>query len=179
MDQKDDLLIQKIQAGDKEAIKTLYLKHEPYWFRICLRYGHHREEAQDIFQEGVAKVFQMLGKFNSDRGTFTSWSNKVIVNEALKYLKKHQWQKSFEDLNLCNENRLESETIIEKITAKDLIAMVQKLPFGYRVIFNMYEIEGYSHREIAEKLNISIGTSKSQLFKAKKVLQEQLKLLFS
>ena len=114
------------------------------------------------------KVFEALDKFDAERGTFANWSNRVIVNEALKYLKKHQWQQTFEDIEMATGRADVSENILEKITAKELTALIQQLPLGYRVVFNMYEIEGYSHKEIAETLNISVGTSKSQLSKAKK-----------
>lgn len=175
---QDQLLIKEILGGKREAAASLYAQHERYWFRLCLRYGRDRSEAQDIFQEGVVKVFEALDKFDAERGTFANWSNRVIVNEALKYLKKHQWQQTFEDIEMATGRADVSENILEKITAKELTALIQQLPLGYRVVFNMYEIEGYSHKEIAETLNISVGTSKSQLSKAKKTLREQLKVLF-
>lgn len=178
MEQEDHQLIREIRAGNKAATKKLYERHEPYWFRLCLRYGRNRSDAQDILQEGVVKVFQVLDKFDPGRGSFKGWSNKVIVNEALKYLKAHQWQESFEDLESIAEKPEEPEITDEKITAKELVKLIQQLPFGYRMVFNMHEIEGYSHQEIADTLNISVGTSKSQLSKAKKALQQQLKLLF-
>ena len=178
MNQDDELLIKKILGGNQAASKTLYERHESYWFRICLRYARNRTEAQDIFQEGVVKVFQVIGKFNGEKGSFKAWSNKVIVNELLKYLKKNQWQQSFDTLDTLEEKNIGSVDILDKITAKELIQLIQKLPFGYRMVFNLYEIEGYSHREIAEQLNISVGTSKSQLSKAKKALRQQLKTLF-
>lgn len=156
----------------------MYEQHESYWFRICLRYGRNRTDAQDIFQEGVGKVFQVLDQFDEARGSFEAWSNRVIVNEALKYLKKNQWQASFEELENIEP---EVEWPLEEgpdISAKALTQMIQQLPFGYRVVFNMYEIEGYTHREIATYLGISVGTSKSQLSKAKRTLQQQLKQLF-
>ncbi len=175
---QDQLLIKEILRGKREAAASLYAQHERYWFRLCLRYGRNKSEAQDIFQEGVAKVFERLDKFDVERGTFANWSNRVIVNEALKYLKKHQWQQTFEDIETVGNRADVSEDILEKITAKELTALIQQLPLGYRVVFNMYEIEGYSHKEIAETLNISVGTSKSQLSKAKRTLREQLKVLF-
>lgn len=175
---QDQLLIKKILNGKREAAASLYARHETYWFRLCLRYGRNRAEAQDIFQEGVGKAFEVLNKFDAERGTFANWSNRVIVNEALKYLKKHQWQQTFEDIDSATNTADVSESILEKITAKELTALIQKLPLGYRLVFNMYEIEGYSHKEIAETLNISVGTSKSQLSKAKRMLREQLKVLF-
>lgn len=175
---EDQLLIKQILKGKREAAASLYARHETYWFRLCLRYGRNKAEAQDIFQEGVVKVFDALDKFDTERGTFANWSNRVIVNEALKYLKKHQWQQTFEDIEVAGNTADMSENALEKITAKELTALIQELPLGYRVVFNMYEIEGYSHKEIAETLNISVGTSKSQLSKAKRMLREQLKVLF-
>jgi RNA polymerase sigma-70 factor (ECF subfamily) len=101
-----------------------------------------------------------------------------LIHEILKSLKKNQWQESFEDLDSTNINFDWNGEIIEKITAKELTEMIQNLPFGFRIIFNMYEIEGYSHREIAGELNISVGTSKSQLSRAKKAFQHKIQMLF-
>lgn len=178
MIQDDQQLVQQILSGKSAASKRLYERHETYWFRLCLRYGRIRSEAQDIFQEGVIKVFRGLERFDAAKGSFQAWSNRVMVNEALKYLQKNQWQQSFEDLEAADAEPDISENILGKITVKELIEIVQQLPAGYRVIFNMYEIEGYSHREIAEAMNISIGTSKSQLSRAKKILQQKIKILF-
>ncbi len=178
MHQKDPQLIRMTQAGDQAATTQLYERYESYWFRICLRYGRNRAEAQDIFQEGTVRLFQVLGKFDAERGAFKSWSSKVIVNAALNYLKKYQWQQSFEDLEMAGREVDESADILGKLSVKELIEVIQKLPSGYRVVFNMHEIEGYTHHEIAETLNISVGTSKSQLSKAKKMLRQKLSLLF-
>ena len=178
MNQNDQSLITKIKKGDKVAINQLYQRHKSYWFRICLRYGRNRDEAQDLFQDGVAKVFQEIKKFDEKRGRFNGWSNRVLIHEILKYLKKNQWQESFEDLDSSDINFDWNGEIVEKITAKEIIEMIQTLPFGYRIVFNLYEIEGFSHREIARELNISIGTSKSQLSRAKKLLRSKIELLF-
>ena len=178
MNQNDQSLIIKLKKGDKVAINQLYQRHKSYWFRICLRYGRNRDEAQDLFQDGVAKVFQEIKKFDEERRTFKAWSNKVLIHEILKSLKKNQWQESFEGLDSSDINFDWNGEIVEKITAKELTEMIQNLPFGFRVVFNMYEIEGYSHREIAEELNISVGTSKSQLSRAKKTLQHKIQMLF-
>lgn len=176
---KDDLvLIQKIMAGDKAAMQLLYEQHERHWFRLCLRYGKNRSEAQDILQEGLIMVFRDLGQFDAERGAFSTWSNRVMVNAALRFLKKHQWQQSFEDLETADTESDISQSILGKITAKELTQVIQQLPSGYRIIFNMFEIEGYSHQEIADALNISVGTSKSQLSKAKKALRQKLEILF-
>lgn len=174
----DHNLIVQVQAGERIAIKKLYDLNETYWFRLCLRYAKNRSEAQDIFQEGVTKVFHNIQKYDPSKGNFNGWSNRVIVNEALKYLKKHHWQHTFEDLDGVQNQISDTEDILGKITTKELVEVIQKLPTGYRVIFNMYVLEGYSHKEIAAELNISLGTSKSQLSKARKALQQKIKILF-
>ena len=178
MTQDDQLLIKHSLSGDSTATKKLYERYEAYWFRLCLRYGRNRGEAQDIFQEGTIRVFQVLDKFDAERGGFKGSSNRVIVNSALQYLRKYQWQQSFSDLSEAKGEMDWGETILDKITAKELIEIIQQLPLGYRIVFNMYEMEGYKHREIAKTLGISVGTSKSQLFKAKKLLQQKLRVLF-
>ena len=178
MNKSDQTLIKKILKGDTAASKLLYMRYEQSWFQICLRYGRNRSEAQDILQEGVLQLFKVLNKFNAERGVFKSWSSKVIVNAALQYLKRNQWQQSFEDLSIVENKADWSVQIMEKISAKELTLIIQTLPSGYRFVFNMYAIEGYSHREIAETLNISIGTSKSQLSKAKRLLRAKLKVLY-
>lgn len=160
------------------ALDQLYHRHKSYWFRICLRYASERVEAEDIFQEAVVKVFKELKKFNPVKGSFMAWSNKVLVHEILKSLKRHQWKHVWSDENSNQNLSSWNGQILEGITAKELTEVIQSLPLGYRVVFNMYEIEGYKHHQIAEALGISIGTSKSQLSRAKKILQKKIYLLF-
>jgi RNA polymerase sigma factor (sigma-70 family) len=171
-------LIQNIRKGSQSAATSLYEGYEAYWFRICLRYARNRSEAQDIFQEGAVLVFRYLDKFDETKGEFKNWSAKIMVNAALQYLRKFQWQHSFEDLEMAETTMDDTENILGKLSMKELISIVQQLPTGYRVIFNMYEIEGYNHPEIAEAMHISVGTSKSQLAKAKKALRQKLNTLF-
>lgn len=176
--QDDSILIKKILSGERRAERDLYEKYKRRWFRLCLRYGNSRHEAEDILQDGLSYVFKDLHQFNAERGAFLYWSNRVIINAALRYLKKNQWQKSFADLGEMREEPGKSDFIIEKISAKELTAVIQKLPLGYRVVFNLYVIEGFTHPEIAAQLDISVGTSKSQLSKAKRYLRKQLAVLF-
>lgn len=179
MNLEDQLLIKRSLKGDEKAIEMLYTRHKQYWFGICLRYASNRFEAHDVFQEAVSSVFEKLNQFKPQKGSFKAWSNRIFVNAAFLYLKKHQWQQSFKDLDLVEDEMDMSESTLGKITAKELTQLIQQLPFGYRVVFNMREIEGYSHYEIAQILGISIGTSKSQLFKAKKALRAKLKFCFN
>ena len=140
-------LIDSILRGDKTAMEKLYHQYERYWFRTCLRYSRNRSEAQDIMQEGVIMVFRDLQQFDPSRGAFKSWSNRIMINAALRFLKKHQWQLSFEDLMAINKVHSFDQRTVENLSAKEIIKVIQQLPSGYRLVFNMYEIEGYSHRE--------------------------------
>jgi RNA polymerase sigma-70 factor (ECF subfamily) len=175
----DNEIIQKILSGNRQAERLLYDNYRQFWFRLCLRYGRNKTEAEDILQEGLLYIFRDLKQFNADRGQFKSWSARVLVNAALRYLKKNQWQQSFADLEVITSEATINNDILERISAKELTQVIQKLPSGYRVVFNMYAIEGFSHREIAEHLNISISTSKSQLFKARRALKQHLEVLFA
>lgn len=171
---EDNHLISKILLGEKWAEQQLYERHERRWFRLCLRYGKNRVEAMDMLQEGLIAVFKDLYQFDSKRGTFEHWSNRVMVNAALRFLKKNQWQQTFVDLESVENEPEISEDALDKIAAKELIQLIHQLPLGYRIVFNMFVIEGFSHKEIAEHLNITTSTSKSQLSKAKKALRQKL-----
>lgn len=173
-----ELLIAQVKKGNQPAATQLYEQQKSYWFRICLRYAKNRDEAQDVFQDGVTKIFEKINTFQATKGSFNAWSNKVLIHEVLRSLKKHQWQNSFSSVEGYENEAYEHDFAIERISAKELTEVIQALPLGYRIVFNMYEIEGYSHKEIAEALNISTGTSKSQLSRAKKVLQNEIVKLF-
>ncbi len=141
---------------------------------ICLRYARNRMEAEDMLQEGLISIFKELKQYDPSKAGFSSWSNKVMVNAALQYLRK--WKKLDFDKNVDDYENFKTgeENVFDKIGAKELTALVQELPDGYRAVFNLYAIEGYKHREIAEILSISESTSKTQLLKAKKMLRNRL-----
>ena len=172
--QEDKELILKILSGEQWAERALYEKHERHWFRLCLRYARERIEAMDILQDGLINVFKDLHQFDIEKGTFANWSNRVIVNTALRILKKKHWQQTFLELEAAAEEAEVREDALSKLAAKELIGLINALPLGYRIVFNMYVIEGYSHKEIAAHLEVSENTSKSQLSKAKKALRKQL-----
>lgn len=171
-------LIQLAVKGKESAMDSLYHKYERLWYRLCLRYADNSHQAQDIFQEGLFNIFKDLKQFNADKGKFSTWSGRVLVHAALRYIRKNQWQQTFEELDESAGKHLLIQDIIGSISARELIQVIQKLPTGYRIIFNMYELEGYTHKEIAEQLDISIGTSKSQLSKAKSLLRKKIDQLF-
>ena len=177
MTSNDSSLIKNYLRGDRAAMQYLYERHEQYWFRLCLRYGRNRSEAQDIMQDALVQIFKTLKQFDSEKGSFSAWSNRIMVTTALQHFRREKYRVS-EDLDFVAEEADTSENVFDKISAKELTQIIQQLPDGYRMVFNLYEIEGYKHPEIAEMLSISVGTSKSQLSKAKKMLRSQLEKIF-
>lgn len=172
----DKHIIKKSVDGDPSAQRQLYERYRSYWYSLSLRYGKNAFEANDILQEGLIRIYNDLHKYKE--GNFKAWSGKVLVNSALRYQQKQSWYKIMTDIDDVPEESVEDMTALEMMSTKEIIALVQKLPIGYRLVFNMYAIEGYSHKEIAEELGISVGTSKSQLHKARKAIQEALEFYF-
>ena len=163
--------IQAIVQGDETARRALYEQYKVKLFMVCLRYGRDRAEAEDMLQEGFMVIFKDIKQY-SGKGNFEGWLRRVMVNTALRYLRK--WKNPFvsveqhiEVADDTDDSQYESRLGVQQLTK-----MIQELPVGYRTIFNLYVIEGYKHREIAEQLGISINTSKSQLILAKKRLQK-------
>ena len=170
----ENKVIKKCLRNNAKAQKALYDLHKVKWFMICLRYSPNKAEAEDMLQEGLISVFKELIQYDPKRAAFSAWSNKIMVNAALQHLRK--WKKLNFDQNIDDfQNQItQIEDVYDHIGAKELNSMVQNLPDGYRVVFNLYVMEGYKHREIADMLSISENTSKSQLLKAKKMLRNQL-----
>lgn len=167
-------IIKKCLRNNSRAQWELYERYKLKWFMICLRYGKNKADAEEMLQEGLISIFKSLRQYNPKKAQFSVWSDKVMLNAALQYLRK--WKRldftlsidDYEDLVIYNDD------VYETLGAKELTSVIQKLPDGYRIVFNMYVIEGFKHKEIAESLNISENTSKSQLLKAKKMLRNQL-----
>ena len=172
-DNKDEIsLIEACIKGDNKAQKKLYEKHAPVMYAICLRYMTNEDEAKDALQEGFIKAFTHLPKFRFS-GSFEGWLKRIFVNASIELIRKRRMHFDVDDL-IPNEHQsdfIETGTI----DAERMMQLVQKLPQGYRTVFNMYVVDGYSHKEIADELSISESTSKTQLFKARKQLQEWLK----
>ncbi|MGN6249932.1 MAG: RNA polymerase sigma factor [Ginsengibacter sp.] len=163
-------LIRSCLDEDRHAQKRLYELYAPKMFGVCLRYARNREEAEDIMQEGFVQVFKSLQNFKFS-GSFEGWIRKIMVYSAIaKYRGK---SKLHSVLTIENENIIayENEDILSRLGKKELLKMVQDLPPAYRMVFNLYVFEGLKHREIAQQLDISEGTSKSNLHDAKLILQ--------
>ena len=173
----DSSIIRRAIAQDRAAQELIYSSFERQWFAICLRYNPSRDDALDALQNALINIFSNLRKFDSKKGQFKSWSNKIVVNENLMLLRKKvasfKVDELKDDLVVVSDN----EDPDDMLSAKELTRMIQQLPEGYRTVFNLYVIEGFGHKEIGEMLKISEGTSKSQLFKAKKLLKQKLAVL--
>ena len=170
MQEPERNIVHACLKGDTVAQKTLYENHKVTMFRICLRYAKDRSEAQDMLQDGFIKVFNDLHQFKF-QGPLGGWIRKVIVNTALQHIRKKKNLFVNTQIDELANHYQTDENVHSDIHAKALTKMIQQLPVGYRTVFNMYVIEGYSHKEIAEKMNITESTSKSQLYKAKAQLR--------
>jgi RNA polymerase sigma factor (sigma-70 family) len=142
-------------------------------YGVCLRYAGNAEEAEDILQEGFIKVFNKIGSYRSE-GSFEGWIRRIFVNTAIEHFRKKIY---LQPITEYEENTVEGKylSVLDDLAEKDIIQLVQQLSPGYRTVFNMYVVEGYTHRQIAEALGISEGTSKSQLSRAKLILQDLVK----
>lgn len=164
-------LIKDCKSGVRKAQKILYEKYSPKMLSICFRYLKNEAEAEDTMVMALMKVFSHLDSYQG-KGSFEGWIRKIVVNEALTVIRKKK-KIYFEEIESANyqSGYHFTDTHLE---AEDLLKMVASLPIGYRTVFNLYAIEGYSHKEIAEQLNISVSTSKSQLNRARNVLKKVL-----
>lgn len=170
MDERE--LIRRCKRNDAEAQRELYDTYGPKLFAVCRRYLKVVEDAEDAFSEAMFKILTKIGSFKG-KGSFEGWMRRIVINEALMFLRKqHNFRLSVE---IDNITLSEPSKAISKLSAEEIMACILELPTGYRTVFNLYEIEGYKHREIAEILDISINTSKSQLILARKRLQEMIK----
>lgn len=142
-------------------------------FGLCLQYANNYDDACDILQEGFIKVYRKMEQFRG-KGSFEGWIRRIIINTALERYRSQMHLYPLTD-NAVNKDEMVYEEVFEKLSASDLVKLVQELPPRYRMVFNMYAIEGYSHKEIAEMMGIAVGTSKSNLSRARDILQRKYK----
>jgi len=155
---------------DVAAQKQLYSRYKLPMFSICLRYSNDRMEAEDILQEGFLKVYRDLHQYKPAKAPLGAWIRRVMINTALENIRKKRRIPYFDDINDYNESIEFNAGIFEELGRKELVELIQTLPNGYKTVFNMYVVDGYTHKEIADRLSISENTSKTQLFKAKRAL---------
>ena len=166
-------LVKACLEGNREAQRTLYESLSPKMFPVCLRYMSSREEAEDVLQEGFVTLFSKLDSY-SGAGSFEGWARKIFVNTALMQLRKNNVLKESEDLEGAWDISSQDPTVIQNIGYQEILELIESLPPGFRTVFNMYVIEGYSHKEIGEALGISENTSRSQLQRARVILQKKI-----
>jgi len=166
-------LLQGCLSGNRRMQEELYRRFSPRMYAVCLRYAGKAEEAEDILQEGFIKVFRKMDSYRGD-GSFEGWMRRIFVNTAIEHFRRKRYLMPVTERE---ENTIEGKynSVLDDLGAKDILALVQELSPGYRTVFNMYVVEGYTHREIADMLGISEGTSKSQLSRAKVILQDMVK----
>jgi RNA polymerase sigma factor (sigma-70 family) len=166
-------LIQGCLAGDRRMQEEMYRRFSPRMYGVCLRYAGNAEEAQDILQEGFIKIYKKLSSYRGD-GSFEGWIRRIFVNTAIEHFRRKVYQQPITD---HHENTVEGKylSVLDELAEKDILKLIQELSPGYRTVFNLYVVEGYTHKEIGDMLNISEGTSKSQLSRAKVVLQQMVK----
>jgi len=168
----EDKMIQACIDEQKSAQKYLYDLYSPKMYFVCLRYARHDLEAQDMLQDGFIKVFDNIQKFKKN-GSFEGWIRRIMVNTSLNHCRKRsfkQEQIGIEDY----QDKVVSSKAVSNMSEQELLKLIQGLPDGYRMVFNLYVIEGYSHKEIGELLEITESTSRSQLAKSRKWMQKVL-----
>jgi RNA polymerase sigma factor (sigma-70 family) len=170
----EEQLVKKCLEKDALAQKQLFEYYSKRMMGVCLRYSKDMEEAQDVLQMGFIKVFEKLEMYNQ-KGSLEGWIRKIIVNTALDNIRKNKKLQNNVDIDKV-DYQLDNhdETAVEALSAQDLLKVIQSMPTGFKTVFNMYVIEGYSHKEIAEELNITVSTSKSQFSRARAYLQKVL-----
>jgi len=153
--------------------EELYRRFSPRMYAVCLRYAGNPEEAEDILQEGFIKIFKKLGSFRSE-GSFEGWIRRIFVNTAIEHFRRKRY---LQPVTEKEENSVEGSylSVLDNLAERDIMKLIQQLSPGYRTVFNMYVVEGYTHKEIGDMLGISEGTSKSQLSRAKVILQQMVK----
>lgn len=160
-----------VLKGDTKSEEALYRRYCARMFSVCQRYADNRQEAEDILQEGFIRVFADLRDFRFE-GSLEGWVRRVVIRTALRYLRSKKAVESLDVQDLEGETTCPDELLAEEIdSSQKVVELMQNLPQGYRTVLNLYAIEGYSHEEIAGLLGIGIGTSKSQLFKARNMLR--------
>lgn len=174
----DKTFIKRLKSGEDKAQTAFYQQFAPKMYGICLRFSKNSAEADDMLQEGFIRIFNHIKDFRGE-GSLEGWVRRTIVNTAINFYKKRIKQGISTDLDHIKENVGNDNLIIDKMAADELLEVIQKLPDGYRTVFNLNVIEGYSHKEIADLLDISENTSKSQLSRARVALQKKLKHLMA
>ncbi len=159
--------------NDSNSQRELYSRYSPKMLSVCYRFAHNREDAEDMLQEGFIKVFSQIHTFQN-KGAFEGWIRRIIVHTCINNLKKNKKFNDSVDLIHATTMQVREESVPSIVQAKQVVECIRLLPIGYRTVLNLYAIEGYSHKEIAEVLDIEESTSRSQYTRAKQMLEDIL-----
>lgn len=170
----DSQLIDACKKGDRASQKILFDRLAPRMFPLCIRYVKDRSLAEDILQDGFITLFTRIDTYKAD-GSFEGWARRIFVTTALMYLRKKDALKMSDELDIARGMKAETVSQMQNIGYKELMELVMTLPAGFRAVFNMYAIEGYSHKEIAQMLGITETTSRTQFSRARAWLQNKIK----
>ena len=167
-------LIKRCKAGDSKAIRLLYETYAAKMLGVCFRYAGNRDTAQDILHDGFITVITKIGEFRGD-GSFEGWIRRIFVTTALQYLRRNAKFGFSADIGEATGSSINDGCeALERLSHEELMGCIKRLPDGYRTVLNLFAVEGYSHREIAEMLGISEGTSRSQYSRARGLLMEMI-----
>jgi RNA polymerase sigma-70 factor (ECF subfamily) len=170
-------IIEGVKKKQRKYQDLLYTKYSGMLFGICLRYTKNRFEAEDVMQEGFVKIYKNIGMYSQNK-SFEGWIRRIMINTAITNYRKNQKHAYHEDVTELTSTGHDVDAPYQSdFTKEELMNVINDLPPGYKMVFNLYVIEGYKHKEIAEIMEIDINTSKSQLSRAKKYLQRELKEL--
>jgi len=166
-------LIKRCKSGERKAQELLYKTFAAKMLGVCCRYATDKMEAEDMMQNGFIRVFQKIDDYRGE-GSFEGWVRRIMVHSSIEYYRKHHKMMQVVDLDDAAHEPSVNPLATASLAAKDLMALIQQLSPGYRIVFNLFAIEGYSHKEIAAIVGITEGASKSQLSRARSVLKEQI-----
>ena len=171
---EDEEILKGCKNDDRKAQEQLYKKYAPVLLGVLCRYSRSRQEAEDLLQEGFVKIFRNIDQYREE-GTLLAWMRKIMVNTAIRYYQSNIEESKNIRLKDTMERKLaDVDTNVISYSAEEVAKVLQLLPEGFRIVFNMYAIEGYRHKDIAKKLGISVNTSKSQYARARKFLKKLL-----
>src|SRR3954469_6822129 len=169
----EEAILRGCMDNDAAAQRELYNRYSPKMLAVCYRFGHNREDAEDMLQEGFIKVFSQIHTFRN-QGAFEGWVRRIIVHTCINNLKKNKKFNESVDIIHATTLHVREDSVPSIVQAKQVVECIRLLPIGYRTVLNLYAIEGYSHKEIAEVLDIEESTSRSQYTRAKQMLEDIL-----
>ena len=169
----EEAILQGCLHNHPVAQRELYNRFSPKMLAVCYRFAHNREDAEDMLQESFIKVFSQIHTFQN-KGAFEGWIRRIIVHTCINHLKKNKRFNESVDIINANSIQVREESIPSIVQAKQIVECIRLLPIGYRTVLNLYAIEGYSHKEIAEMLDVEESTSRSQYTRAKQMLEDIL-----